>query len=90
MRLRSPSPTRTYTYTPHNLLESVDVGGTIATYAYDGDNWRVKKASGTAATYYMRGLGGELLAEWKNPGEADQTRRDYVYAGSRLIAVISK
>jgi hypothetical protein len=50
-----------------------------------GQNW----AKGSA-TYYMRGLRGEQLAEWKNPGEADQTRRDYVYAGSRLIAVISK
>ena len=26
----------------------------------------------------------------RDPGEADQTRRDYVYAGSQLIAVIAK
>jgi YD repeat-containing protein len=88
--LRTASPNTTYTYTPHNLLESATIGGTSTAYAYDGDDWRVKKVSGTTSTYYLRGLRGELLNEWKNPGEADQTRRDYVYAGSQLIAVITK
>jgi YD repeat-containing protein len=90
LKTESPNPNRTYTYTPHNLMESVTVGGTSTFYAYDGDDWRVKKAAGTSNTYYLRGLNGELLVEWKNPGEADQTRRDYVYAGSQLIAVITK
>jgi YD repeat-containing protein len=88
--LKTESPNRTYTYTPHNLMESVTIGGTSTTYGYDGDDWRVKKAAGTSNTYYLRGLNGELLVEWKNPGEADQTRRDYVYAGSQLITVIAK
>ena len=89
--LWTESPNKTYAYTPHNLLESATVGDATTTYAYDGDDWRVKKASGTSSTYYLRGLNGELLCEWTNPGEDGQTRRDYVYAGpQQLIAVISK
>jgi YD repeat-containing protein len=80
---------KTFTYTPNNLLESAAVTGGTTTYGYDTDDWRVRKTSGGVTTYYLRGLHGELLTEWKNPGTSGETR-DYVYVGTRLISAISR
>ena len=80
---------KTFTYTPQNQMATSSVSGTSATYRYDADKWRIKTVSGATTTYALRGLGGELLTEWTNPGPSGVTR-DYVYAGSRLIAAIEK
>jgi YD repeat-containing protein len=80
-----------YIYTPHNLLESATVGATITTYAYDIDDWRAKKSiSGSSSTYYIRGLTGELLSEWKDPGTPTGAIRDYIYAETRLLSTVDK
>lgn len=76
----------TYTYTPHNMMASAIVAGSTAIYAYDGDNWRVKKSTGGSTTFFLRGSRNELLTEWTNPGAGGETARDYIYIGSRLIA----
>ncbi|MXZ75572.1 MAG: hypothetical protein F4207_11080 [Gemmatimonadetes bacterium] len=56
-----------------------------ARYLMDPDRRRVKKTVGTATTYYLRGLGGNVLAEF-----TDQTQSArYVYAGARRIARIA-
>jgi len=56
-------------------------------YAYDADMWRVKKQiTGSATTCYLRDPGGRLLTEWQN-SSPNATVKDYIYAGSRLIAV---
>jgi hypothetical protein len=70
-------------------MSSATVLGATSTYAYDADEWRVKKTTGGATTYYLRGLDGELLTEWKTPGPSGVTK-DYIYAGSRLVSVISR
>jgi YD repeat-containing protein len=75
----------TYSYTPDNLMQSVNAAGTQTTFAYDGDEWRVKKVSGSTTTYSLRGPNGQLLTEWSVSG-ATTTTRDYIYLGSRLIA----
>jgi hypothetical protein len=40
--------------------------------------------------YYSRGAGGQLLSEWMNTSATTATARDYVYAGSTLLSVVTK
>ncbi len=82
----------TFTYTPFNLVSSATSPAGVRTeYTYDADDWRVKKGTGSDVTFFLRGPTGELLTEWKNPGATTgQTVRDYIYAGSRLLAAVSK
>jgi hypothetical protein len=87
--LTGTTPGRTFAYTAWNRVASATMGGTTTNYRYDADDWRVKKSSGTTKTYFLRGLNGELLTEWKNPGTNGETR-DYVYAGSRLVSAITR
>ena len=56
-----------------------------AAYLMDPDRRRVKKTVGTAVTYYLRGPGGAVLAEYS--GQTLSAR--YVYAGARRIARIT-
>ena len=80
----------TYTYSPQNMLASAAVVGGTATYVYDTDLQRIKKSFGGSTTYFVRGLGGELLTEWKDPRLASGTIRDFIYAGSRLVSAVEK
>jgi YD repeat-containing protein len=80
----------TYTYTPNNMLETATVVGGTVTYMYDGDDWRVKRTAGGSTSYYLRGLNGQLLEEWKDPGTPTGLIRDYIYAGSRLLSRVDK
>ncbi|MXZ75026.1 MAG: hypothetical protein F4Z03_07960 [Gemmatimonadetes bacterium] len=57
-----------------------------ARYLMDSDRRRVKKTVGTATTYYLRGPGGNVLAEYS--GQTLSAR--YVYAGSRRIVRIGE
>jgi len=82
-------PNATYTYTPEDWLATATNGGTTTSYVYDADGWRARKISGPDTTLYLRGLHGELLTEWKNPGPTGHTK-EYVYAGSRLLAAIDR
>jgi hypothetical protein len=80
---------KSFTYTPRNMLATSVINGVTTSYAYDADDWRVKKASGANTTYYFRGPNGELLTEWKTPGLSGETK-DYVYAAGRLVATLSR
>lgn len=78
----------TFTYRPDNLPSQVVVGSATTRFLYGADQWRVKKATdGQPPSYFMRGAGGELLTEWRNMPTSGAIVRDYVYAGSRLLAV---
>jgi YD repeat-containing protein len=78
----------TYQYLPENLMRESTVGGVTTQYAYDIDDWRVKRAAaGGPAYYFLRGPTGQLLTEGGNTSRT-ATVRDYIYAGSRLIAVV--
>ena len=61
-------------------------GHGTAAYLMDPDRRRVKKTVGTAVTYYLRGPGGAVLAEYD--GSQALTAR-YVYAGARRIARVA-
>jgi hypothetical protein len=79
----------TYSYTPDNLLAVSTInGGATTHFTYDADAWRLKKAvTGGTTYYYVRGPNGQLLSEWVNSSPA--AGRDYIYAGGRLIGVVS-
>jgi YD repeat-containing protein len=79
----------TYTYTLDSQLTTSTVQGTTTNYLYDADGWRARMATPTTTSYFLRGPHGELLSEMRNPGGASPSMRDYVYAGSRLLAVIT-
>jgi YD repeat-containing protein len=79
----------TYTYTPDNMMETYAGPGGSATYRYDADGSRAKKESGGSVSFFLRGANGELLTEFKDPGTSGATTRDYIYAGSRLLAVVT-
>lgn len=83
------APNRTYTYTPQNMLATATVFGAQTQFAYDADNWRFSKTSADGTTLYFRGLNGELLTEWRNPGPNGETR-DYIYAGAQLISMVKR
>ncbi len=57
-----------------------------AAYTMDPDRRRVKKKAGAATTYYLRGTGGSVLAEYDG-SQALSAR--YVYAGTRRIARVA-
>ena len=56
-----------------------------ARYLMDPDRRRAKKTVGTDVTYYLRGPGGKVLAEYTGQTQS----ANYVYAGSRRIARIA-
>jgi YD repeat-containing protein len=82
------APGRSYAYTPENWLETASVDNVVHVYEYDADGWRLKKVTPAGVTYYLRGLNGELLTEWTNPGPSGVVR-DYIYAGSRLLSAVT-
>ena len=82
------APGRSYAYTPENWLQMALVTNVVHAYEYDADGWRLKKVTPAGVTYYLRGLNGELLTEWTNPGPSGVIR-DYVYAGSRLLSAVT-
>jgi YD repeat-containing protein len=81
----------TYTYNARNQMETATVSGGVSTYKYDADEWRVTKTTpdGTK-TYYLRGPNGQLLSELTVTAGGTESRREYIYAGSRLIAVVER
>jgi YD repeat-containing protein len=76
-----------FTYTPTNLVETATVGSGAVTHTYDADDRRAKTADANGTTYFVRGVAGELLTEWHATAGADYPR-DYIYAGTRLIAAV--
>ena len=83
-------PYGAYTYTPDNQMATATVNNVVTSYAYDADQWRAMKTEPNSTTYYIRGTGGQLLSEVSIEGTAAPKFRDYIYAGSRLLAVVSR
>ena len=82
------APGKAFTYTPDHLLASV-TGASATTYRYDADQWRIKTAvAGESPIYFLRGPSGQLLTEWRAVSGAPELK-DYILAGSRLIAAVT-
>jgi hypothetical protein len=81
--------TGTFNYSPENLVTSSTVSGVAASYGYDGDNLRKSKASGGRTVHFFHAPGGQLLSEFESSGTTVRAPlRDYIYAGSRIIASV--
>jgi RHS repeat-associated protein len=79
----------TYTYTPYNLLETATVGGAPpTTYRYDADNQRRMREGPNGTEYFVAGPGLLPLAEYRESGGQAVLVREYLYAGTRLIASV--
>src|SRR5262249_49700093 len=81
--------TGTFTYTPDNKMAASTTQGATISYAYDGDGLRAKEIAAGTTSYFLRGPKGELLTESRNPGGTSQSTRDYIYAGTRLLSVVT-
>ena len=76
----------TFTYTPFNMQETATVGTAVTTYRYDADNQRRMRTGPTATEYFVSGPGLVPLAEYRAVGGVLSLAREYLYAGSRLLA----
>ena len=88
-----PNPSPIYVYDGMNMIKSVP--GSFITHLYGPDDervWTLRKQPGpfVTETVTLRGLNNEVLREYQvnNGDELNQWQwvRDYVYAGSRLLA----
>jgi YD repeat-containing protein len=77
---------RTYTYTVENMMQTATVDGATTTYRYDGDQMRKLALAAGRTRYWIHGPGGQILSEFVRCDGMPRKVRDYVYAGSRLIA----
>lgn len=79
-----------YTYNQVNLMETATTGGVTTTYRYDGDDLRTLKIAPDKTSYYLHGPSGQILTELEKVGAGPTNPvRDYLYAGSRLIADVT-
>jgi YD repeat-containing protein len=80
-----------YVYSPiDTLVRHTALNGTVTHYAYDADQVRREKTTGTNSTLYMVDGLGRTLTEWgRANGAAATWQRDYIYAGHRLLAAIT-
>jgi RHS repeat-associated protein len=76
-----PCPSPTYTYDAENRT----VNYLTAAYAYDGNNLRVQKSSGSTSTVYIFS-GSKVIAEYDNNAAVNSPSREYIYSGSSLLA----
>jgi len=76
-----------YTFDAENRIKQKSAG-TAATYYYDGAGLRVKKVSGGTTTRYIFS-GTRVIAEYVNGAAVGSPTREYVYAGSQLVATLN-
>jgi YD repeat-containing protein len=84
---------RQFSYDPNGMITRTVLSDRIIDYQYDGDDQRTfsdETITATAArtrSYFIHGLGSQLLSEFTQRGtQAVEPTRDYIYAGTRLIA----
>ena len=71
----------------NHLISSSGIGGS-ATYSFDGNGLRVKKAvSGGTSTVYIFS-GAQVIAEYENGAAPGSPTREYISSGSAAIAKI--
>jgi YD repeat-containing protein len=77
-----------YGYNVHDLMETATTPTGSTTYRYDGDGQRTIRSSAADQAYFLHHPNGQLLSEFKEAAGGVEIVRDYVYAGSRLLASI--
>jgi hypothetical protein len=81
--------TNTLMYSRDNHLETWIIGPTTTNFVYEADSWREKMTTSGTTSCFLRGANGELLTESRNPGGASPSMRDYIYAGTRPLSVVT-
>jgi RHS repeat-associated protein len=78
----------TLVYDGENRATSATNGSASATYTYDANGLRVKKAvqNGTTTAYLFSG--SKVVAEYENGAAPSSPTREYVYSGAALVAKI--
>jgi RHS repeat-associated protein len=77
----------TLVYEGENRTASA-TGASSGTYTYDGNNLRVKKASGGTTTTVYIFAGSKVIAEYQNGAAVSAPTREYIYSGATLLAKI--
>ncbi|MBZ5637412.1 MAG: RHS repeat-associated core domain-containing protein [Acidobacteriia bacterium] len=88
-----PTDTLGFTYDVQNRLEAVSntVTGTIGSYDYDADGYRVRSETDGAETFYLRDPSGQVLSEFRRTiGDTDSPvwDKDYVYAFGKVFGLV--
>ncbi|HXL21809.1 MAG TPA: RHS repeat-associated core domain-containing protein [Candidatus Dormibacteraeota bacterium] len=78
----------TLAYDAESRLISSTNGSASGAYTFDGNGLRVKKVSGSTTTVYIFS-GAKVIAEYDNGAAVASPSREYIYAGSQLLATIS-
>jgi RHS repeat-associated protein len=77
----------TMIYDGENRIATSTQAGVTTNYSYDGNGLRVKKVSGSTTTAYVFS-GVKVIAEYVNGAAPASPAREYLYAGSQMLAKI--
>ena len=75
----------TMAYDAENRLLTASSGGG-ASYAYDGEGKRVKRATAGQEWWYVHGIGGELLAEYLSSAPTT-VKKEYGYRSGQMLVM---
>lgn len=78
-----------YTYSPFNMMASATAGGATTPYGHDADQQRRRRSGPGGTEYFVPGPGFVPLAEYRDVDGTLTWARDYIYAGTRLIASVA-
>ncbi len=76
----------TMTYDAENRLLTATAGGG-GTYTYDANGKRTRRTAGGQETWYVYGIGGELLAEYAADGAPSAPQKEYGYRGGQILII---
>jgi RHS repeat-associated protein len=76
----------TRTYDAENRMITAN-NGAIDKYTYDADGKRTRRKVGEAETWYLYGMGGELLAEYAPNSPATTPVKEYGYRNGQLLII---
>ncbi len=71
------------TYDAENRMITANDSADV--YTYDGEGHRVKRKIGSAETWQVYGVGGELIAEYPQNGLPQNPQREYGYRNGQLL-----
>ncbi len=78
----------TLTYDGESRVATAANGSASATYTYDNNRLRVKKAvqNGTTTAYIFSG--SKVIAEYENGAAVGSPTREYIYSGGQMLAKV--
>jgi len=74
------------TYDAENRLLTATAGGG-GIYAYNAGGKRTRRTAGAQETWYVYGVGGELLAEYAADGAPSAPQKEYGYRGGQILII---